>query len=411
MMHGKPAINRREAELCVLGSAAIDEEAAAFIVGELEPTAFSDPILRKMFVVFRDGLRDGLPLNDGAVVADRMIAAGVEPSVAAAAVTEALEQVPHQAHARYYVSKLQGLLKRDHLRQLGERLQGSATDPTTDCDELIAEGLRTLGGLQSGRAANDLIDAAAALEQYDSRQDSHAIETGLAGLNSKLAGGFRAGQLVVVAGRPGSGKSCLLQQVVQVAAAGGRPGLVCSLEMTAGELADRALRTITREAFVDLPVWFAESAELHRILGQIRAAVRIHRVGLVAVDYLGLIESPRERNVNRAEQVAAVTRSFKLLAREVQVPILLGCQLNRAAEHRERPQLSDLRESGAIEQDADVVILIHSPRGEQDTGRELIVAKHRGGPCGKIDATFNGPQFAFEDQVRDLSWATNFGVE
>ncbi|MFN9291832.1 MAG: DnaB-like helicase C-terminal domain-containing protein, partial [Planctomyces sp.] len=125
---------------------------------------------------------------------------------------------------------------------------------------------------------------------------------------------------MVVAGRPGSGKSCLLAQVLQNAAAAGRPGLVCSLEMGAGELAGRALKTIPREKFSGLPVWFAESAELHRIVGQIRAAVRIHHVELAAVDYLGLVESPRERGVSRVEQVAAITRAFKMLARELQIP-------------------------------------------------------------------------------------------
>jgi len=408
MMLGKPAIDRRDVELCVLGAAALDEAAAAFVVGELEPAAFADQVLRRLFELFRDGLRDGLPLNDAAILCDRMIAAGVGSQAAAVAVAEALEAVPHAAHARYYVQQLQGLQKRDRLRLLGERLQASANDPTTDSDELISEALRALGGLQSGRAANDLIDAAAALEQYDSRAETQATETGLAGLDSKLAGGFRPGQLVVVAGRPGSGKSCLLAQVLQNAAAAGRPGLVCSLEMGAGELAGRALKTIPREKFAGLPVWFAESAELHRIVGQIRAAVRIHHVELAAVDYLGLVESPRERGSSRAEQVSVITRAFKMLARELQIPILLGCQLNRAAEHRDRPQLSDLRESGAIEQDADIVILIHSPGGEQDNARELFVAKHRGGPCGKIDALFNGPQFAFEDQAAvDLSWLAN----
>jgi len=408
MMLGKVAIDRRDVELCVLGAAALDEAAAAFIVGELEPGAFEDPVLRQLFALFRDGLRDGLPLNDPAILADRLIAAGVGPQAAAAAVAEALESVPHAAHARFYAQRLQEFQKRDRLGLLGERLSRAANDPATDSDELIGEALRALGGLQSGRAANDLITAAEALEQYDSRAETQAVGTGLAGLDSKLAGGFRAGQLVVVAGRPGSGKSCMLAQVLQNAAAAGLPGLVCSLEMSAGECAGRALRTIAREKFAGLPVWFGESAELHRIVGQIRAAVRIHHVGLAAVDYLGLIESPRERGSSRAEQVAAVTRACKLLAKELQIPILLGCQLNRAAEHRDRPQLSDLRESGAIEQDADIVILIHSPGGEQDGPRELIVAKHRGGPCGKLDVLFNGPSFVFEDQTVDLSWLNRF---
>jgi len=407
MMQGRPAIDRRDCELDVLGAAALDEAAAAFIVAELEPAAFADPVLRRLFEVFRGGLSEGLPLNDGAILCDRLITGGVEPQAAFAAVWDSLNSVPHAAHARHYVSRLQEFQKRDRLRLLGERLQASANDPTTDSDELIGEALRALGGLQSGRAANDLITAAEALELFDSRAEAQAVGTGLAGLDSKLAGGFRAGQLVVVAGRPGSGKSCLLAQSIQNAAAAGLPGLVCSLEMSAGECAGRALRTIAREKFAGLPVWFGESAELHRIVGQIRAAVRIHHVGLAAVDYLGLIESPRERGSSRAEQVAAVTRACKLLAKELQIPILLGCQLNRAAEHRDRPQLSDLRESGAIEQDADIVILIHSPGGEQDGPRELIVAKHRGGPCGKIDALFNGPLFVFEDQTVDLSWLAN----
>jgi replicative DNA helicase len=404
MMQGKPAIDRREVELCVLGAAALDEEAAAFIVRELEPAAFSDSLLRRMFEVFRDGLRDGLPLNDPAILADRLIMGGCAPAAAGAAVAEALESVPHAAHARWYVERLHGLVKRDRVRLLGERLQGSAHDPTTDSDELISEALRILNGLQSGKAGNELIDAAAALRQFDERGDLPAIASGLTDLDSKLVGGLRPGQLVIIAGRPGAGKSCLLAQVILNVAESKRPGILCSLEMCPGELAGRALQKIERDRFQALPVWFAESSELHRIQGQIRAAVRMHGAELAAVDYLGLIESPRERNANRVEQVAAVTRSFKLLARELQIPILLGCQLNRETEKRGRPQLSDLRESGAIEQDADIVILINCPAGEQDSARELIVAKHRGGPCGKVEAIFNGPMFSFSAEALDHSW-------
>jgi replicative DNA helicase len=409
MMQGKAAVERRDVELCVLGAAALDEGAAAFIVSELSPAAFSDSVLRKMFELFRDGLRDGLPLNDPAILCDRMIAAGVGLQAAAVAVAEALEAVPHAVHARHYVQQLQGLQKRDCLRLLGERLQASANDPTTDSDELIGEALRDLGGLQSGKAGNELIDAAAALRRFDERGELPAIASGLGALDSKLNGGFRAGQLVIVAGRPGSGKSVLMMQMIVNAAAAGYAGIFCSLEMCPGELAGRALRTIDRERFQGLPVLFGEAAEFHRIQGQIRAAVRMHEAQLAAVDYLGLIESPRERNANRAEQVAAVTRALKLLARELQIPILLGCQLNREAEKRGRPSLADLRESGAIEQDADIVILIHSPSGEQDNARELIVAKQRGGAMGMIEAEFNGPNFSFNAEQVDLSWLENMG--
>jgi replicative DNA helicase len=114
---------------------------------------------------------------------------------------------------------------------------------------------------------------------------------------------------------------------------------------------------------------------------------------LAAVDYLQLVESPKERNEMRERQVATMSRGLKRLAMELQIPILLGSQLNRESEKRGRPSLADLRESGAIEQDADIVILL---AGDVETDqRELIVAKHRAGACGIVRAKFDRPKFSF----------------
>ena len=131
-------------------------------------------------------------------------------------------------------------------------------------------------------------------------------------------------------------------------------------------------------------------------MAQIRLAKRRHSIELAAVDYLQLIESPKERNELRERQVATMSRGLKRLSMELQIPILLGSQLNRESEKRGRPSLADLRESGAIEQDADIVILI---AGDVETDeRELIIAKHRGGACGIVRAAFDRPKFWFSSE-------------
>ena len=163
--------------------------------------------------------------------------------------------------------------------------------------------------------------------------------------------------------------------------------------MTAGEIAGRGLKTTNRQRFAELPIHFSECSEFTRIAALICLAKRRHRIEIAAVDYLQLIENPTSKNDLRERQVATMSRGLKRLAMELQIPIVLGSQLNREAEKRVRPSLADLRESGAIEQDADIVILI---AGDVETDdRELIVAKHRGGPCGIVRAMFDRPKFLF----------------
>ena len=257
-------------------------------------------------------------------------------------------------------------------------------------------------GIKAGNVKHsELITAGHALEAFDNRNNDPAavIPTGIQELDRQLWGGLRAGQLVVIGGRPGLGKSALMAQMILNAATHHRPGLIASLEMTAGEIAGRGLKTIQRQRFAELPVLFAECAEFTKLASLLRLAKRRHSIELAAVDYLQLIESHREKNTLREQQVSAMSRGLKRLAMELQIPILLGSQLNRESQKRSRPSLADLRESGAIEQDADIVILL-SGDAESDE-RELIVAKHRGGPCGIVRVTFDRPKFWFEDS---LAW-------
>jgi len=242
--------------------------------------------------------------------------------------------------------------------------------------------------------------------------------TGLYDLNKALAGGFRAGQLITVAGRPGMGKSVLLVDFARhVAFHRNEPVVVFSLEMSRTEVGQRILAA---ETSIDLSViqggtdaesaWkritdatgrtgdaqlvIEDSASID--LTELRAAARHHRqrygrLGLIVVDYLQLLTSGRRHN-NRVEEVGELSRGLKLLAKELECPVVAASQVNRGPEARadKRPQLSELRESGSVEQDSDVVILLHRPsyyNADDKPGHiELDIRKNRNGPNGVIEA-------------------------
>jgi replicative DNA helicase len=241
------------------------------------------------------------------------------------------------------------------------------------------------------------------------------VPTGFSDLD-KLTNGLHEGQLIVVAGRPGLGKSTLGMDFLRSATIGHqKPGVLFSLEMGKSEI---TMRLLSAEARIPLtrirtgtlndddwtklarrmgevaqaPMFIDDSPNLTMM--EIRAKARRlkqrHDLKLIVVDYLQLMSS-NKRVENRQQEVADMSRSLKLLAKEIQVPVVAISQLNRGPEQRtdKRPLLSDLRESGSIEQDADMVILLHRPDAfERDDPRageaDLILAKHRNGPTNTI---------------------------
>lgn len=389
-------MERQSIEAAVLGSMMLMDEASEFGLTELRGDEFAVPEHRVIFPAVRRMTERGTPV-DALTLADELQSRSeLQAAGGAVGIAGILEAVPHSAHCRFYVQQLQALHQRDELKRLSERLSFQADDPTFDPSETINEGLSELEALRAGAVKHSgLKSTSEALRQLDVRtsESSELVESGLGELDRMLFGGFRAGQLIVVGGRPGTGKSALMVQMILNAAKSHRPGMIASLEMTSGEIAERALKTMSRQRFEELPIQFAECAEFAKLQSFLRLAKRRNRIEVAALDYLQLIESPRERNTLRSEQIAQVSRALKRMAMDLQLPILLGSQLNRDSEKRGRPSLADLRESGAIEQDADIVILL-SGDAESDE-RELIVAKHRGGPCGIVKATFDRPRFQF----------------
>lgn len=397
--------DRRDIENCVLGSMALLPEACEYAVGELDGREFLDLSAGVIFAAMRAMLQTATPI-DGVTLADTLARAGqLESAGGAERIGEIITTVPHAAHVRYYVDQLKEHHHRDRLRLSLElarlKLDEGLTAVADLCDDIRGEAESIVSGKTT---ANDLKTPDDALREYDERVKSGitAVRSGLSELDNRIRGGFRPGQLVVVAGRPGMGKSALMCQLIWAAADAGKPAMVASLEMTSGEIAERVLTARTRNQFANMPVRLCEAGDLQKILSLIRLDKRKRDTQLVAVDYLQIIEAQATRNESREQRVAAMSRALKRLAMELRIPILLGSQLNRASEKRDRPSLGDLRESGAIEQDADIVLIIHGNTSEDD--RELIIAKQRGGPCGQFKLRFDRQRCMFESD----NWEPRF---
>ena len=268
------------------------------------------------------------------------------------------------------------------------------------------------------------------LYRQENKSDVTGLSTGFYELD-KLTAGLQEGELVIVAGRPSMGKTAFALNIAEHVALGqGIPVAIFSMEMAASQLATRLLGSIARvdqqkmrtgrlgddewghlstamAKLHEAPIFIDETGGLNSLELRTRSR-RIHRqcgkLGLIIVDYLQLMTATSEGE-NRATEVSEITRSLKSLAKELKAPVVALSQLNRALESRneKRPMMSDLRESGAIEQDADLILFVYrdevySPEKEEAKGRaEIIIGKQRNGPIGKVDLTFLGQFTRFEN--------------
>lgn len=328
------------------------------------------------------------------------------------------------------------LLRKAHgLRIMGEatsRIQEAMMDGDMAFDELteFAEGqimeASSLTESSQGRPISASVQSA--LKELFEGEKS-GIGTGFSDLDY-ITQGWRAGELTILAARPGVGKSALAMQTAVHAAEQGIPTAFFSLEMSDTELTKRVIvwkagvdperartgqlteseqsrLTLAAGKIDALPLYIYDRAALTPIeLRAICRRLKLSRgLGMIAVDYLQLMTAPNlRRTANREQEIAQISRNLKALAKELSIPVLALAQLNRQVEHRAdaRPQLSDLRESGALEQDADNVLFIYRPEahgikinesGKTEGLAEVIIAKQRNGPTGKAELTFNDGRF------------------
>ncbi len=310
--------------------------------------------------------------------------------------------------------------KRGALRRLAGTIDSLALDARHQPDDIIEETTRKLAeiGARSTRAVESLAHALPRVVIELSRPPADAVKTGLGSLD-KFTGGFRPGQLIVLGARPSMGKTSFAVGLLRQAALSGKTVALFSLEMSCTQVIHRLLADVGNVDLARLSQHrlseqmlssiTVAAAHLHKTrvfigetdhgLPQVCAQIKAqHGLDLVIVDYLQLMQCRAE---SREQQVATLARNLKRMARNVGVPVLVLSQLNRSLEARQckRPQLSDLRESGAIEQDADIVLLLWRPAyyatDADPTEAELVVAKQRNGPVGTMPLVWDETRARF----------------
>jgi len=358
--------------------------------------------------------------------------------------TELMGAVPTSANAEYYIEIVRERAIRRHLIQTAGQIQKRAYENSQEVDGLLDEAESDILGIRHRKDTGEPKEVHQILQGIMARLEELQLHPGfLTGLASgyydldDLTGGFQPGEFIVLAARPSVGKTTLALNILHhVCHVERKPAAFFSLEMSAeqivsnflclsnkldthdfrrGKLHDKdwARLEASLDDLVDLPLFIDDSPTLSVLDLRARArrlALR-HEIRLVIVDYLQLVGSPR-RHDNRANEVAEISRGLKALARELAVPLVAVAQLSRRVEQEQRPpRLSDLRESGAIEQDADLVLLLHRPQEllqDEATGElkdipkseaNLIVAKQRSGPTGLVRLIFEKRYLRFESRA------------
>jgi replicative DNA helicase len=432
-----------EAEESVLGAMLLAEAAvdAVIIDVRLDPNDFYRDSHAAIFRAIRSLSEKSSGIDPLTVCAELERRGELETAGGKSTVYELATAVPSAGNARYYAGlvKEQALLRR--LLKLSHNIQANVADPKGEAHEVVEDAEREMFEVAHAERAGDFLSLEDVLhEQVDRLEQLSRDGQSLTGTPSgfkdldAVTGGFQKSNLIVLAARPSMGKSALVANIAEnVAVDHKRPVALFSLEMSVTELAQRFIASRARipgdklrkgqvarndwpkvvkacETLNEAPVWIDDSSDIDIL--ELRAkARRLHSkeqrrggLGLVIVDYLQLMRADSSAD-SRVQQVGLMSRGLKILARELEVPVLAVSQLSRAPEQRsdthKRPILSDLRESGQIEQDADLVMFIYreeyyNRETERQGIADIIVAKHRNGPIGDVEMTFLNryPKFA-----------------
>ncbi|HUU47072.1 MAG TPA: replicative DNA helicase [Acidobacteriota bacterium] len=435
-----------EVEMAVLGAMMRDADTVGLVIEALAPDDFYKPAHRKVFAAMVSLFERAEPVDLATVVNELERSGDLATCGNRAGLIDIADSVFTAASAVSHARIVQDKAVLRRLISAAQRITQECHTAPGDVGDLLDEAETRIFAISESRERKDVTVLSDILPQtFESIEEYHRQGGGITGLSTgfdeldTLTAGLHKSDLVILAGRPSMGKTALALNIVEhVAIEQGKPCAFFSLEMSKEQLAERLLCSRARVnahhmrtgrlrpaqfsalsiavgPLSEAPIYIDDSASIGIL--ELRAKARRlkaqHNIGLVVVDYMQMMHASRSVE-NRQQEIAIISRSLKSLAKELNIPVLALSQLSRQVEQRggdRRPQLSDLRESGAIEQDADVVMFVYrAERYDITTDKagnplanigELIVGKQRNGPTGSVRLTFLKEFSRFENLSRD----------
>lgn len=453
-MIGKVPPQATEIEEAVLGALMLEKDSYSIISDLLRPESFYKNEHTKIYKAISDLTMKQSPVDMHTVIEQLRRNGDLEESGGAYYVSLLTAKVASAAHIEYHARIIAQKHLARELIKISSDIQQLAFDDKTDVDELMQKAESDLFEVSQKYMKKDFSKITPVISEALKRIEAASKRTdGLSGIQSgfhkldKLTSGWQRSDLVIIAARPAMGKTAfVLSMAKNMAVNYNTPVAVFSLEMANVQLVNRLIMNVCEiegekikngklephewqqldnklKLLQDAPIYLDDtpSLSIFELRTKARRLVREHNVQVIIIDYLQLMNAGTKTN-NRENEVSMISRSLKGLAKELDIPIIALSQLNRGVENRpggtggegKRPQLSDLRESGAIEQDADMVCFIHRPEYYKiDTDKdgnsligigEIIVAKHRNGATDEVQLRFRGKYAKFEnleDQPED----------
>lgn len=419
------------AEKSLLGAILLSDASFPEILEGLKPPDFYDPKNAEIYQGMVSLYEKGRPIDLLTLTAELKSLKTLKTVGGAPYLTELTNFVPTASHAKAYADLITKTAVRRRLIKAGTEIVSGAYEDGSEIGDLLGKAEKQLFEVSNKTIKTDYVALEDLLaDAFDRMEELHrnkgalrGLKTGFRDLDHKTAG-FQRGDLIIIGARPAMGKTTFAQNLAYNAAAINKRGvLFFSMEMAKNEIVDRMIsdisgvnnwniRTgnISEDDFVkigdalnemsEIPIYIDDTSSMTvlELRNKARRAAHDHDIGMIVVDYLQLISGSDRYAGNRVQEVTEISRGLKTLARELEIPVIALAQLSRQVTGRDdpRPVLSDLRESGSIEQDADLVMFLHrvdyyhQEEGYEPTNiTELLLAKHRHGPIGKIELYFH----------------------
>ncbi len=425
-----------EAEMAVLGSMLLDREVISQAIEQLDVSYFYKDIHKKIFSAIVKLFDENKGVDLVTLIEELRKANSLDEVGGPGYITSLASGVPTSANFIHYAKIVKEKMILRNLINAATQIVSDCFNTAYDVDSLVDKAEQVIFDVSSKKVEQKFSHLREVIKGsieiidnlYQRKQNITGLATGFRDLDIKTAG-LQASDLIVIAGRPSMGKSALASCIAEhVGVVEKMPVGFFSLEMAKEQLVQRMLCSHARVDAHKVRTGFLSQADWPRLVSaagklseapiyiddspgisvlELRAKARRLKaqfdIKLIILDYLQLMQGPAKAD-NRQQEISEISRSLKALARELNVPVIAISQLSRAVEQRSdhRPQLSDLRESGAIEQDADLVILLlreeyYNPTDENKGLAEAIIAKQRNGPVGTINLTFLGEYMRFEN--------------